>query len=131
MGLAYYVYSTQEAGSHTGVWYAAAGVNPAHVEQAIAAIRDEFDRLCDEPVDDEELADTQAYLTGVLPLTLETNDGVASTLLNMEWHNLGLDYLQQYNDLVYAITPADVQAVAQRYLRPDAHALVVAGPPGV
>ena len=131
MGLAYYVYSTQEAGSHTGVWYAAAGVNPAHVEQAIAAIRDEFDRLCDEPVDDEELADTQAYLTGVLPQTLETNDGDASTLLNMEWHNLGLDYLQQYNDLVYAITPADVQAVAQRYLRPDAHALVVAGPPGV
>jgi zinc protease len=129
MGLAYYVYSTQEAGSLTGVWYAAAGVNPAHVDQAVAAIQDEFARLCDEPVGDEELADTQAYLTGVLPLTLETDDGVASALLNMEWHNLGLDYLQRYNSLVYAITPADVQRVARTYLRPDAYALVVAGPP--
>ena len=129
MGLAYYVYSTQEAGSHTGVWYAAAGVNPAHVDQATAAIRDEFARLRDEPMGAEELADTQAYLTGVLPLTLETNGGVAATLLNMEWHNLGLDYLQRYNDLIYAVTPADVQRVAQTYLRPDVYALVVVGPP--
>jgi zinc protease len=128
MGLAYYASSTQEAGSHTGLWYASAGVNPAHVDQAAAATRAEFDRLCDEPVADEELADTQAYLTGVLPLTLETNDGVASALLNMEWHSLGLDYLQRYNDLVYAITAADVQAVAQRYLRADKHALIIAGP---
>ena len=129
MGLAYYVYSTQESGSHTGAWYAAAGVNPTHIDQAVAAIQAEFARLRDEPVSAEELADTQAYLTGVLPLTLETNGGVAGTLLNMEWHGLGLDYLQRYNGLIYAITPADVQAAAQTYLRPDAYALVVAGPP--
>jgi zinc protease len=127
-GLAYYVYSSQEAGPVAGSWYAAAGVNPANVEQAITSIQEEFERLAVEPVSDEELADTQAYLTGVLPLQLETNEGVASTLLNMEWHGLGLDYLHRYNDLIFAVSAADVQRVAQRYLRPDAYALSVAGP---
>jgi zinc protease len=127
-GLAYYVYSSQDAGSMTGLWYAAAGVNPTNVEQAITSIQEEFARLAEERVNEEELADTQAYLTGVLPLQLETNDGVASTLLNIEWHGLGLDYLHRYNDLVYNVTAEDVQRVAQSYLRPDIYALSIAGP---
>lgn len=127
-GLAYYVYSSQEGGPLSGLWYAAAGVNPDNVEQAIDSILHEFDRLAAEPVADEELADTQAYLTGIIPLQLETNDGVSSTLLNMEWNNLGLDYLQRYNDLIYSVSVEDVQRVAHKYLRPDAYALSVAGP---
>jgi zinc protease len=127
-GLAYYVYSSQDTGPNTGIWYAAAGVNPANVDQAIISIQEEFALMAAEPVSDEELADTQAYLTGVLPLQLETNDGVASTLLSMEWNGLGLDYLYRYNDLVRAITTEDVQRVAQSYLRPDAYVLSTAGP---
>lgn len=127
-GLAYYVYSTHVSSPNAGAWLAAAGVNPSHIGQAIESIMAEFARLREEPVSAEELADSQAYMTGVLPLTLETNDGVASTLLNIEYFGLGLDYLQRYNDLIYSVTAADVQRVAQHYLRPDAYALVVAGP---
>jgi zinc protease len=127
-GLAYYVYSGQDAGPITGLWYAAAGVNPANVEQAIHSIQEEFADLAAVGVSDEELGDTQAYLTGALPLQLETNDGVASTLLSIEWNGLGLDYLSRYNNLIYSVTRDDVQRVAQSYLRPDAFALSVAGP---
>lgn len=127
-GLAYYSYSSLDADAAGGVWLAAAGVSPGNVQQAVDSILAEFQRLADEPVRDAELADSQAYLTGVLPLTLETNDGVAATLLNMEWHGLGLDYLERYQGLIDAITPADVQRVARQYLRQDAYALVVAGP---
>ncbi|MCC6457862.1 MAG: insulinase family protein [Caldilineaceae bacterium] len=127
-GLAYYVYSSQEAGPKTGLWYAAAGVNPANIEQAVHSIQEEFARLASERVTDEELADTQAYLTGTLPLQLETNDGVASTLLNMEWNGLGLDYLHRYNDLIFGVTADDVLRAAQSYLRPDAYGLSVASP---
>ncbi len=127
-GLAYYAYSNQDANQAAGVWLAAAGVNPAHVDLAVGSILAEFERLGREPVSAEELADSQAYMTGVLPLALETNEGVASTLLNMEWHGLGLDYLQRYNDLIYQIAPADIQRVASAYLRADAYTVVVAGP---
>jgi zinc protease len=127
-GLAYTCFSTQDAELIAGTWFAGAGVNPADVEQAIAAILHEFERLGDEPVPADELRDSQDYMTGVVPLALETNAGVATTLLNMEWFGLGLDYLQRYSELIYAVTVEDVQRVARQYLRPDRSVLVVAGP---
>lgn len=127
-GLAYYSYSSLDSEIHAGVWVAQAGVNPASVEQAQESILTEFARLGTTPPSAEELADTQAYMTGVIPLTLETNAGVASTLLNMEWHDLGLDYLERYRDLVYEVTAADVQRVAAKYLNPEQCTVVVAGP---
>jgi zinc protease len=126
--LAYYAYSSHDADLAGGVWLASAGVNPAHASQAIDSILAEFDRLGNESVPEAELADSQSYMTGVLPLTLETNEGVAATLLNMEWYGLGLDYLQRYNGLIYGVTPADVQRVARQYLRADTYTLVTAGP---
>lgn len=126
--LAYYCYSTQDAELYAGVWLAEAGVSPDNVPQTVDSILAEFERLGSEFVSEQELADSQAYMTGVLPLTLETNAGVASTLLNIEWYGLGLDYLQCYNDLIYGVTAADVQRVAKGYLRNDNYTLVVAGP---
>jgi len=127
-GLAYYAYSSQDADDDTGVWTAGAGVNPADVEQALSSMLNEIARLRDEPVGEEELRDSQDYLTGVLPLTLEMNEGVASTLLSMEWYGLGLDYLLRYNETIRSITPEDVQRVAKTYFAPEQIAVVTAGP---
>ena len=129
-GLAYYSYSSVDAELHNGVWLAQAGVNPANVEQAIDSILVEFERMATTLVTDEELSDSQAYMTGVVPLTLETNSGVASTLLSIEWFDLGLDYLERYKRLIYGVTAADVQRVAAQYLRAEACTIVVAGPQG-
>jgi zinc protease len=68
------------------------------------------------------------YVTGTLPLHLETNGGIASNVLNMEFHGLGLDYLAQYADRINRITPQEIQAIARKYFDPDAYTLAVAGP---
>jgi len=127
-GLAYYARSTFDAGLGAGPWYAYAGVNPQHVERAVGLILDEMRRMCDQPVEPSELADIQAYLTGSLPLSVETNDSVASEILDIELYGLGLDYLYRLPGLIDAVTLDDVQAVAQRWLTPEAYALGVAGP---
>jgi zinc protease len=127
-GLAYYSYSILDADLGIGPWMAMAGVNPMNVDLAVESILHEFGRLGAEPVSVEELADSQANMTGSLPLKLETNEGVSSILLSMEWYGLGLDYIHTYADRINAITIEEVQRVAQRYLRPDAYTLVVAGP---
>jgi zinc protease len=127
-GLAYYVYSRVEAGLGAGPWLATAGVNPANVERAIDGILAEVQRLRDEPVPADDLADSQAYVTGIMPLRLETNQGVAQSLLEMERHNLGLDYLLHYADLVREVTVQDVQEMARKYLDPEVYVLAVAGP---
>jgi len=128
LGLAYYVFSRLEAGLGAGPWAVIAGVNPRNVDRAVAAILDEIRRLRETPVSDEELNDSKAYLIGSLPLQLETNEGVATAILDMELYQLGLDYLQRYEGLVRAITTEDVQRVARMYLDPESYALAIAGP---
>lgn len=128
LGLAYYSYSRVEGGVGAGPWSLVAGVNPENVERAVEAMRAEICRIRDKAVGSKELADNKAFVTGTLPLRLETNDGVAGTLLDMEFYGLGLDYLERYKDMIYAITPKRIQAAAHKYLDPDHYALAVAGP---
>ena len=128
LGLAYYSYSRIEGGLGPGPWLLAAGVNPANVERTIEAMRAEVRRIRDKAVGSKELADNKAFITGSLPLRLETNDGVAGTLVDMELYKLGLDYLLRYAETINAITPKRIQAAAQKYLDPDRYALGIAGP---
>jgi zinc protease len=123
-GLAYYAYSNLSAGIGPGAWYVSAGVNPANVEKATNLITQELKRYVDEGITAEELADSQANFVGRLPLSLESNGGVAGALLNIERFDLGLDYYRQYPDLVKAVTLEDVRETAQRYI--DARRLVIA-----
>ena len=128
-GLAYYSFSRLGGGPGPGPWRIVAGVNPDNVERACASIVDEIRRIGEEPVAKDELADNKAFITGSLPLRLETNEGVARAILEMERYDLGLDYLQRYTGLIHAVSVERVQAVAQRWLDPDAYALAIAGPP--
>jgi zinc protease len=127
-GLAYYAYSRLQGSLGPAPWSAGAGVSPENVEQAIAAIRAEIGRIQTELVSDEELADSQAFRIGSVPVSLETNSGLAGVIGDLEFHSLGLDYLQRFPDLIRAITPERVQAAAQKYLSTDQLAVAVAGP---
>jgi zinc protease len=49
-------------------------------------------------------------------------------LLAVDKYKLGADYLNDYRKAVSAVTPADVKAVATKYLRPDRLVVVAAGP---
>jgi zinc protease len=129
-GLAYYVYSRFSARLWAGDWIANAGVDPEHVGRAVEGILAEVRRLRDEPISDTEFEDAQANLIGSLPLRMETNDGRAGYLLNVEYYGLGLDYLERYPGIIRSLTQEDLTRVARRYLDPDQVAVVVAGPVG-
>lgn len=128
-GLAYYAYSRLQGGLGPSPWYVSTGVSPGNVEQALESILAEISRIQDEPASDEELEDSRLYRTGSLPVSLETNDGLASIISDMELLDLGLDYLQRFPDLVAEITPERVQAAARKYFSTENLAIVVAGPP--
>jgi zinc protease len=127
-GLAYYAHSSLNGGIGPGPWTVSAGVDPVNIEKAIDLIRSEVRRFVSQPVADEELADSQANFIGRLPLTLESNGGVAGALLNLERYNLGLDYYRRYPDLVRAVTAEAVLETAQKYLDADRLAIGIAGP---
>lgn len=127
-GLAYYAFSRLTGGLGPGAWMAMAGINPANVDEAADAILFEMRRMRDEPVPADELADVKAYLTGSLPVRLETNEGLAHSLSDMALYDLGLDYLVRYPELIEGVTQDQMQRAVATHLHPDQSFVVVAGP---
>jgi zinc protease len=127
-GLAYSCGSSLDADLGAGPWAALAGVNSANVERAIEAIVQEIARFCADGPTDEELNDARDYMTGSLALGLETNDGIAGTLLGTERYGLGLDYIARYPGIIRAISAEQIVEVARKYLSTENYIVVVAGP---
>jgi zinc protease len=126
-GMAYHASSSLSGGIGPGPWLFLAGVDPKNLEKVVELIRQEIARFTSEVVTSEELEDSQANYIGRLPLSLESNSGVAGSLLNLERYSLGLDYYQQYPDLVRGITADEILETARRYLHPDRLAVATAG----
>lgn len=127
-GLAYYAYSSLSVGLGPGSWEVNAGVNPHNVKKAADLILNELKRFVQEGVTADELADTKANFIGRLPLSFESNGGVANALLNIERYQLGLDHYQRYQGLVNEVTAEDVLTTARKFIDPDKLAIAVAGP---
>jgi zinc protease len=127
-GLAYYAYSSLSASLGPGAWEMIAGVNPRNVEKAIELIAAQARQFVAEPVSEEELSDSKSNFLGRMPLLLESNGGVAVSLLNIERFNLGLDYFLKYPQKIEAVTAEDILEASRKYLDPDRLAIAIAGP---
>jgi len=127
-GLAYYVYASMDASPGEMPWTVRAGVNPANVSRTVDSIRDELKRLRDEPVLEDELGDVKAYLTGVMPIRIETTDGRARMLHSIEFFKLGSDYLDRYAGIINGVTAEQIQSATQKHINLESCTLVVAGP---
>lgn len=127
-GLAYHASTSLSASIDAGSWEVSAGVNPSNLQRAIDLILQELARFIQEPVTQEELQDSQANYIGRMPLSLESNAGVANALLNIERFQLGLDYYQRYPDLVQSVTPDMILETSQRYWHLDRLVIVSSGP---
>jgi len=122
-GWAYDVGSDFSPGKYAGEFSVTMQTKNEVAQDAIDAAVAEIRRIRDQPVSAQELADAKAYLTGSFPLRLDTSTKVVGMLASIEQNGLGLDYVDRYPTLINAVTVADVQRVAQKYLDPDKFAL--------
>jgi zinc protease len=127
-GLAYYAYSSLGGGLGPDPWMVAAGVNPGNEEKATELIFKEIERFTSELVTEDELNDSKSNYIGSMPLSLESNGGVADALMSMERFELGLDYYRKFPDEINAVTREQVRAAAAHYLPVDKLAVAAAGP---
>ncbi|MEN6356922.1 MAG: pitrilysin family protein [Armatimonadota bacterium] len=127
-GLVYNVYSTFDATLGAGPWYVYLGTNPKNADQAISVLKAEIEKMKKNGVPKDKFIQARNFIIGVFPIALETNEGVARTLLNAEFYGLGMDYLQNYSKIYRSVTLDQVNAAARKYLHPDNGTLVIAGP---
>jgi len=128
-GLAYSVYSSLDPRQHGGFVIGGVATENAHVGQSIDIVRQEWQRMRDDGPSAKEVADAKTYLTGSLPLNLDSTARIAGTLVAIERDRLGIDYLGRRNALIDAVTLADAKRVAQRLFDPAALSFVVVGAP--
>jgi zinc protease len=126
-GLVYGVYSNLNAGIGAGPLQIRAGTNPANTDRTAEEILVQVKRMYEEGPTETELAEAVSYLTGVFPVRLETNSGVAAQLLGAEVYGLGLDYIDRYPSIIRGVSLDAVRAAGRAYLRPAGYALAVAG----
>ena len=128
-GLAYSVHASiaSGAGEEVGTFSGFIGTFPDKFADVTAGFFREVRRLRDEVPADTEVEDAKKYLTGSLAFSLTTCQQAADLLLAVDRYKLGADYLKTYRAAVAAVTPAEVRAVAKKYLDPDKMTVVAAG----
>jgi zinc protease len=104
-------------------------VNPRNLDKALESIHTELDRFLADGPTDEEQADGVSSLLGSLPRQLETNEGAAAVMSEIELYDLGLDYLERYPDIIRSLNREQVIEAARRWINKDHLVTAIAGPP--
>ena len=126
-GYTYGAYTRFDSKKLAGNFEATAEVRTAVTGDSLKEFFYELNRIRDEKVSDEELADAKSFLTGVFPIRAETQEGLTGLISNQILYGLPPDYLQTYRDNINEITVDEVQRVANSYIRPEEFAIVIVG----
>src|SRR3989441_1333226 len=126
-GYTYGAYSNLDARRLAGTFRATAEVRTAVTGASLHEFFYELDRVRNDAVSDEEITNAKSYLSGVFPIRIETQDGLIDQLVNIKMFDLPDDYLRTYRDQVNAVSTAEIQAVARKYVTPDDAAVVIVG----
>jgi zinc protease len=128
-GLVYSVFSTLQPMQRAGLMFGGAATMNERAAETIAVVHNELKRMAKEGPTEAELEEAQTYLTGSYPLNFDSNSKIANQLLAIQQDELGIDYVNRRNDLINAVTLADVRRVAQQLIDAEALIFTVVGQP--
>ncbi len=126
-GYTYSAHSGLTALRRHGYFTVHAAVRDDVVASSLAEIFYELDRIRALPVRADELADAQAYVSGVFSLGIATLDGLAGQLATLYLYELPEDYLETYRERIRALTLDDVLAAARAHFDSANAQIVLAG----
>lgn len=126
-GWTYGSYSTIQEDELLGSFTAYAKCRNAVTDSAIRETLAEMQRLQTEPISQEDLQSRITNITGQFAINLENPQTVAQYAINIERYHMPKDYYTNYLRNLAAVTSADVQDMAKKYIRPAAANIVVVG----
>ena len=128
-GLAYMVGSLMQTSFYTnpGEWFAYSQTRSEKTAEAISLIISIVRDLGENPVSAEELQLTKDSLINSFVFGFESSSQIAFQQMMLAYRGFAPDFLETYTDNIAKVTAEDVQAVAQKYLHPDALTIVTVG----
>ena len=129
-GLAYSVGSGVGRYNDVGTMSISAGVTLEHLEEATQVIRNEVFRMRDEAAGPDEITKARDFSTGNFRLGLESTMALAQRAGESLLMTGEIEPIESVVDSIAAVTPNDVQRVAQRLFKPGGFSMAVVGPGG-
>lgn len=125
-GWTYGAYSSLNPDKYSGSFIASTEVRNPVSDSAVTEILFEMNKMRKEPVPEEELTMVKNFMNGNFGRALENPATIARFAIQAARFNLPADYFSTYLTKLMAVTPVDIQMMAQKYFRPEnAHILVV------
>ena len=125
-GYTYDARSTFDMRVSAGPFLATAGVQTDKTSEALKEFFNELNAIL-QPVTPEELTRAKNYVSLRFPERFETTTDITGRLEELLVYRLPDDYFSKYVQNIQAVTAADVQRVARKYIQPDRLAVVVVG----
>ncbi|MGA3237387.1 MAG: pitrilysin family protein [Bryobacteraceae bacterium] len=126
-GYTYGVSSSFAATKFTAHFTSSMSVRTEVTEPALADLLKEFHEIRDVPVPKEELEGAKRALAASFAVGLENPAGVLNRWMQQREYGLPEDYWDTYTEKIAAITAADVQRVAKKYVPYDNVQIVAVG----
>jgi len=126
-GLTYGASADMHAFRTAGQIVAETDTRSAATGEVLRLMVEEFYRLQKEPVDIRELRGAQDFVSGNFPLTIESPAAIAEQVLSELFYGLDPKELETYRDRVDRVTTADIQRVANQFLKPGQLSIVLVG----
>src|SRR5436190_16576354 len=125
-GYTYGASSAFDMRASAGPFLAAAGVQTDKTSEALKEFFNELTGIL-QAVPADELARAKNYVALRYPSSFETTGDISRRLEDALIFHLPDDYFSKYVQNIQAVTAADVQRVAQKYVAPGKFAVVVVG----
>ena len=127
--LSYMVFG--EVGSewdHAGVTQMFMSTKTQTTGEGIEALLEQAKDMTTVPPTDAEVAKTKQAILNSFLFEHDSKRKILEQELFYEYYGYPLDWLARYRNGIEAVTPAQVRAVAAKYIHPDQFAIVVVGP---
>lgn len=128
-GLVYGISTSPSVRESSAFMRGSAQTENSNVPEAIATIKQVMAEFAETGPTEEEVEMAILYLTGSFPLSLDSNVGIAGLLSSYQTSGRSVDYVNQRNALIRAVTREDVARAARRLYNPASYTFVVVGQP--
>ncbi|HXN88870.1 MAG TPA: insulinase family protein, partial [Methylocella sp.] len=128
-GLAYSVYSQLVTYDHAAMFYGGTSTKNERAAQSMAVIEKEISSLSDFGPTEEELDKAKKYLIGSYALRFDTSTKIAGQLVNLQSEGFGVEYLNERNKLIAAVTMDDAKRASKRLFGDTKLLVTAAGNP--
>jgi predicted Zn-dependent peptidase len=126
-GYTYGAYSSFSATKYPGAWRAYADVRTDVTAGALTEFVSELQRIRDETVGQYELDDAKRSIVASFAISLEDPDELLNYAVIRKIYGFPENYWDTYPAAIMAVTPAEIQRVARKYINPETMQIIAVG----